>query len=51
MLLNLYVSGSFEMKKLKLAIMGQKGNNLNDLKSMDGKMFLKIYFEIIIFLK
>ena len=39
------------MKKLRLAIIGQKGNNLNDMESMDGKIFKNIYFEIIVFLK
>ena len=29
--------GSFEMKKLRLAILGAKGKNLDDLESMDGK--------------
>ena len=30
--------GSFEMKKLRLAIMGKKGKNLDDLTSMDGEL-------------
>ena len=29
--------GSFEMKKLRQAIMGMKGKNLDDLENMDGK--------------
>ena len=29
--------GSFEMNKLRLAIMGKKGKNLDDLSQMDGE--------------
>ena len=29
------------MKKLRLAIMGQKGKNLDDLESMDGNINLQ----------
>lgn len=32
------IIGSFEMKKLRLAIMGKKGKNLDDLTSMDGEL-------------
>ena len=30
--------GSFELSKLREAIMGKNGNNLDDLARMDGKM-------------
>ena len=30
------ISGSFEMNKLRLAIMGKNGKNLDDLSQMDG---------------
>ena len=38
------------MKKLRLAIMGQKGNNLNDLESMDGKILKHIKNSLNLFL-
>ena len=34
------LTGSLEMKKLRFAIMGQKGKNLDDLESMDGSVFM-----------
>ena len=30
--------GSFEMNKLRLAVMGNNGKNLDDLAQMDGKL-------------
>ena len=44
-------SGSFEMKKLRQAIMGMKGKNLDDLENMDGKnIFILDLNNFIIFL-
>ena len=35
--LNDSISGSFEMKKLRLAILGKNEKNLDDLSHMDGE--------------
>ena len=32
-----FFEGSFEMNKLRLAVMGNDGKNLDDLSQMDGK--------------
>ena len=35
------------MKKLRLAVLGAKGKNLDDLKQMDGKE-MEIYFGLVV---
>ena len=37
-----FVQGSFEMKKLREAVMGKKGRNLDDLSHMDGELLFWI---------